>query len=169
MFPKIAAVPLYILTESSQTGVPDHRNRAFFPHIPVIPNAGKDPLPRRKKPCEDTASQGLETEKNAVSGNGNGVSQGNTAQSATAAHCPRFLYRLTDHPTSERRGTVRKFYRLTASASAARRRHSSFRFSTSAFIASSSSAEKPSRSPGFSLFLYIRSVLRTKLMSVATT
>lgn len=136
MFPKIAAVPLYILTESSQTGVPDHRNRAFFPHIPVIPNTGKDPLPRNPR---------------------------------LLRNCPRFLYRLTDHPTSERRGTVRKFYRLTASASAARRRHSSFRFSTSAFIASSSSAEKPSRSPGFSLFLYIRSVLRTKLMSVATT
>lgn len=52
MFPKIAAVPLYILTESSRTGVPVHRNPAFFPHIPVIPKAGKDSLPRRKSPAK---------------------------------------------------------------------------------------------------------------------
>lgn len=169
MFPKIAAVPLYILTESSQTGVPDHRNRAFFPHIPVIPNAGKDSPPAQKKPCEDTASQGLGTEKTPSPGTETALLRATPRNPRLLRIARAFLYRLTDHPTSERRGTVRKFYRLTASASAARRRHSSFRFSTSAFIASSSSAEKPSRSPGFSLFLYIRSVLRTKLMSVATT
>lgn len=169
MFPKIAAVPLYILTESSQTGVPDHRNRAFFPHIPVIPNAGKDPLPRRKSPAKTQLHRAWKQKKRRLRERKRRFSGQHRAIRDCCAFARAFLYRLTDHPTSERRGTIRKFYRLTASASAARRRHSSFRFSTSAFIASSSSAEKPSRSPGFSLFLYIRSVLRTKLMSVATT
>ena len=169
MFPKNAAVPLYILTESSQTGVPDHRNRAFFPHIPVIPNAGKDPLPRRKSPAKTQLHRAWKQKKTPSPGTETALLRATPRNPRLLRICPRFLYRLTDHPTSERRGMVRKFYRLTASASAARRRHSSFRFSTSAFIASSSSAEKPSRSPGFSLFLYIRSVLRTKLMSVATT
>lgn len=169
MFPKIAAVPLYILTESSQTGVPDHRNPGFLPPYSGHSERRKRFPPAQKKPCEDTASQGLETEKTPSPGTETAFLRATPRNPRLLRICPRFLYRLTDNPTSERRGTVRNFYRLTASASAARRRHSSFRFSTSAFIASSSSAEKPSRSPGFSLFLYIRSVLRTKLMSVATT
>lgn len=87
MFPKIAAVPLYILTESSQTGVPDHRNRAFFPHIPVIPNAGKDPLPRRKSPAKTQLHRAWKQKKTPSPGTETGVSNSVKRQGHLSVLC----------------------------------------------------------------------------------